>query len=89
MWGLVLLVGCGSLLTACGAAASASTVDAPGMAGARSATALTKRPAPATGLGIAAGASACLEVIERDVHRAEQYRIAAAAGVLQERELGH
>ncbi|MDR3538400.1 MAG: hypothetical protein P4L71_18035 [Acetobacteraceae bacterium] len=74
---LLLLSGCGSLLTA-------TTADVAGIAGAGAASAVTKSPAAAAGigLGIAAGANAGLQYAERRVHRAEQDRIASAAGAL-------
>ncbi|WP_254073138.1 hypothetical protein [Acidisphaera sp. S103] len=45
---------------------------------------MTKSPAAATGigLGVAAGANAGLQYVERNVHQAEQDRIAEAAGPL-------
>ena len=52
---------------------------------------MTKDAAAATGigLGIAAGASAGLQYVERNVHRAEQDRIAEAAGPLPPGIVGH
>jgi hypothetical protein len=78
------LSGCGSLLTA-------TTADVAGIAGAGVAGAVTKSPAAAAGigLGIAAGASAGLNYLERDVHRAEQDRIAEVAGPLAVGVVGH
>jgi hypothetical protein len=78
------LSGCGSVLTA-------TTSDVAGIAGAGVATAVTKSPAAAAGigLGIAAGANAGLQVVERNVHRAEQDRIAEAAGPLEPGVVGH
>jgi hypothetical protein len=78
------LSGCGSLLTA-------TTADVAGIAGAGAAGAVTKSPAAAAGigLGIAAGASAGLNYLERDVHRAEQDRIAQEAGPLGVGVVGH
>jgi hypothetical protein len=75
--GAAALSGCGSVLTA-------TTADVAGIAGAGVAGAVTKSPAAAAGigLGIAAGANAGLQYLERDVHRAEQDRIAQAAGPL-------
>jgi hypothetical protein len=75
--GVAALSGCGSVLTA-------TTADVAGIAGAGVAGAVTKSPAAAAGigLGIAAGANAGLQYLERDVHRAEQDRIAQAAGPL-------
>lgn len=80
----VALSGCGSILTA-------TTSDVAGIAGAGAASAVTKSPAAATGigLGIAAGANAGLQYVERDVHSAEQDRIAQAAGPLTPGEVGH
>ena len=71
------LVGCDSLLTA-------TTADVAGVAGAGIATAVTKSPAAATGigLGVAAGANAGLQYVERNTHQTEQDRIAEAAGAL-------
>ncbi len=76
--GLIALSGCGSLLTA-------GTSDVAGIAGAGVANAVTHSPAAATGigLGIAAGANAGLQYVERDAHGAEQDRIAQAAGALE------
>jgi hypothetical protein len=78
------LSGCGSVLTA-------TTADVAGIAGAGVAGAVTKSPAAAAGigLGIAAGANAGLQYLERDVHRAEQDRIAQEAGALPPGVLGH
>ena len=75
---LLALSGCGSFL-------SATTGDVAGIAGAGIANAVTKSPAVATGigLGIGAAAGAGLTYAERRVHRAEQDRIAAAAGPLR------
>jgi hypothetical protein len=79
-----LLSGCGSVLTA-------STADVAGIAGAGIAGAVTKSPtaAAAIGLGGASAANAGLQKVERDVHRAEQDRIAQAAGPLDPGDLGH
>ena len=78
------LSGCGSVLTA-------TTSDVAGIAGAGVASAVTKSPAAAAGigLGIAAAANAGLQVVERDVHRVEQDRIAQAAGLLAPGVVGH
>ncbi len=78
------LSGCGSVLTA-------TTSDVAGIAGAGVASAVTKSPTAAAGigLGIAAGANAGLQYVERDVHRAEQDRIAQAAGELTPGVVGH
>ena len=76
---LIALSGCGALLTE-------STADVAGIAGAGAANAVTKSPALATGigLGIRSGANAALQYVERNVHNAEQDRIAAAAGPLED-----
>ncbi len=70
---------------------TASTADVAGIAGAGVSSAVTKSPAAAAGigLGIAAGANAGLGYVERDVHRAEQDRIAEAAGLLDPGVVGH
>jgi hypothetical protein len=74
---LLALSGCGSLL-------SATTADVAGIASAGVASAVTKTPAVATGIGLGIGAAgtAALEYAERRVHHAEQDQIAAAAGPL-------
>jgi len=81
---LLGVAGCGSLLTE-------TTADVAGIAGAGAASAVTKSPALATGigLGIQAGASAGLQYVERRVHGAEQDRIAAAAGPLPVGAVGY
>ena len=74
---LMPLAGCGSVLTE-------STSDAARLAGARHAGAVSKA-APvgaAIGLGVQSLARFGLRYAERAVHRAEQNRIAAAAGAL-------
>jgi hypothetical protein len=78
------LSGCGSVLTA-------TTSDVAGIAGAGAAGAITRSPTAAAGfgLGIAAGANAGLQFLERDVHGAEQDQIAAAAGALEPNVVGH
>jgi hypothetical protein len=65
----------GSLLTA-------STAYVAGIAGSGISNVVTKQAAMATGigLGVAAGVNAGLQHIERNVHRAEQGRIAEVAG---------
>jgi hypothetical protein len=75
--GVVGLTGCGSVLTA-------TTSDLAGVAGAGIANSVTSSAAAATaiGLGVASGASAGLQYVERRVHRAEQDSIAATAGPL-------
>ncbi len=74
---VVALSGCGSVLTA-------GTADLAGVAGAGIANSVTKSAAAATaiGLGVASGASAGLQYVERRVHRAEQDSIASVAGPL-------
>ncbi len=74
---LVPLAGCGSVLTE-------GTADVSGVAGAGAASAVTRSAALATGigLGVRSVANAGLEYAERVVHRAEQDRIAQAAGPL-------
>ena len=81
--GLLALSGCGSVLTA-------GTGDLAGIAGAGAANAVTKSAAAATaiGLGVASGANAGLQYVERRVHRAEQDRIAGAAGPLASGAVG-
>jgi hypothetical protein len=71
------LGGCGSFL-------SAGTADAAGVAGAGIAGAVSKNATvgAAIGLGVASLANAGLQYTERNVHRAEQDRIAAVAGTL-------
>jgi hypothetical protein len=82
---------CGALLSGCGSVLTATTSDVAGIAGAGVASAVTKSPTAAAGigLGIAAGANAGLQYVERDVHEAEQDRIAAAAGGLEPGVVGH
>jgi hypothetical protein len=88
---LLLLLMCAGALSGCGSVLTATTSDVAGIAGAGVATAVTKSPAAAAGigLGIAAGANAGLQVVERNVHRAEQDRIAEAAGPLEPGVVGH
>jgi hypothetical protein len=88
---LLLLALCAVALSGCGSVLTATTSDVAGIAGAGAASAITKSPAAAAGigLGIAAGASAGLQYVERDVHAAEQDRIATAAGDLPPGEVGH
>jgi hypothetical protein len=80
----VSLTGCSSLLTA-------TTADVAGIAGAGIAGAVTKSAAGAAaiGLGVASAANAGLQYVERDVHSAEQDRIAEAAGALVPGGVGH
>ena len=87
----ILLLVCLGLMTGCGSVLTASTADVAGIAGAGIAGAVTKTPAAAAGigLGIAAGANAGLQYVERDVHGAEQDRIAEAAGSLDPGAIGH
>lgn len=77
-------------LTGCGAFLSASTADVAGIASAGAANAVGASAAASTGigLGIAAGANAGLQYVERDVHGAEQDRIAEAAGKLDQGMIG-
>jgi hypothetical protein len=79
----LLLAGCNSLLTE-------GTSTAAGVAGAAIASAVTHNAALATGigLGVQAGAIAGLEYEEREVHDFEQTTIAAAAGPLNEGDIG-
>ncbi len=78
---LLLLLG----LSGCGSFLSATTGDVAGIAGGGIASAVTKSPAVATGIGLGVGsaANAGLAYAERRVHRTEQDRIAAAAGGLE------
>jgi hypothetical protein len=71
-------------LTSCGPVLTATTSDLAGVAGAGVANSITKSAAAATaiGLGVASGASAGLQYVERRVHQAEQDSIAATAGPL-------
>lgn len=71
------LAGCGSVLTE-------GTGDAAGIAGAGIAGAISKNATvgAAIGLGVRSVANFGLQYAERRVHRAEQDRIAAAAGAL-------
>lgn len=87
---LLLFVSAGAL-SGCGSVLTASTADVAGIAGAGIASAVTKSPAAATGigLGVAAGANLALQSVERDVHRTEQDRIAQAAGSLAPGIVGH
>lgn len=75
---LLGVAGCSSLLTT-------GTADVAGVAGAGLAHGVGASPAAATGigLGVAAGLNAGLQFAERDVHGAEQDRIAEAAGNLR------
>jgi hypothetical protein len=79
-----MLLACLSLLSGCGSVLTATTADVSGIAGAGISSAVTKSPTAAAGigLGVAAGADAGLQIVERDVHAKEQDRIAAAAGPL-------
>jgi hypothetical protein len=85
------LLVCAGALSGCGSVLVATTSDVAGIAGAGVAGAVTKSPAVAAGigLGIAAAANAGLQVVERNVHRAEQDQIAWAAGPLAPGVVGH
>jgi len=74
---LLGLAGCGSVLTE-------GTSTAAGVAGAGIASTVTHNGTvtAAIGLGVQAVAASGLRYVERDVHRAEQNQIAAAAGPL-------
>jgi hypothetical protein len=87
----LLLFACAGALSGCGSILTATTSDVAGIAGAGVASAVTKSPAAATGigLGVAAAANAGLQAAERNVHGAEQDRIAQAAGALAPNEVGH
>jgi hypothetical protein len=87
----LLAFACAAALSGCGSVLTASTSDVAGIAGAGIASAVTKSPAAATGigLGVAAGANAGLQVVERKVHGMEQDRIAEAAGPLPPGVVGH
>jgi hypothetical protein len=92
MWFRVLLLVSGAgVLSGCESLLTATTADVAGIAGAGVAGAVSKSPAAsaAIGLGIAAGANAGLQYLQRDVHRAEQDTIAAAAGPLGPGVVGH
>lgn len=84
------LLVCACALSGCGSVLTATTSDVAGIAGAGIAGAVTKSPAAAAGigLGIAAGANAGLQVVERNVHGAEQDQIAEAAGPLPPGKVG-
>jgi hypothetical protein len=86
-----ILLACAGAVCGCQSVLTASTADVAGIAGAGIANAITKSPAASTGigLGIAAAATAGLQSVERDVHRAEQDRIAQAAGALEPGVVGH
>jgi hypothetical protein len=88
---LLPLLICAAALSGCGSVLTATTSDVAGIAGAGVASAVTKSPTAAAGigLGIASGANAGLQLVERDVHRAEQDRIAEAAGPLTPGVVGH
>jgi hypothetical protein len=85
------VIACLAVLSGCGPTLTASTADVAGIAGAGIASAVTKNAAAATGigLGVAAGANAGLQFVERDVHNAEQDQIARAAGALDPDMVGH
>jgi hypothetical protein len=88
---IVLLLACAGAVSGCESVLTASTADVAGIAGAGIAGAVTKSPAGAAaiGLGVAAAANAGMQSVERDVHRAEQDRIAQAAGPLDPGVVGH
>ena len=75
---------------ACGDILSSGTSAGAGIASAGIANSFTKSAAVATGigLGVAAGANAGLQYAERVVHKAEQDRIAEAAGNLPPNVIG-
>jgi flavin-binding protein dodecin len=88
---LLLLSVCAAALGGCGSVLTATTADVSGIASAGIASAVTKSPTAAAGigLGVAAGANAGLQYAERTVHSAEQDRIAEAAGGLDPGAVGH
>ena len=71
-------------LCSCGSVLTQGSADLAGVAGAGVASAVTSNGAvtAAIGLGVQSVASSSLAFVERRVHRAEQDRIAAAAGPL-------
>jgi hypothetical protein len=87
---LALLLCAPGLLAGCGPLLSAATADLAGIASAAVTGAVTENAAAATGigLGVSAGARAGLQYAQRRVHRAEQDRIAEAAGALGPGEVG-
>ena len=87
---LALLLCAPGLLAGCGPLLSAATADLAGIASAAVTGAVTENAAAATGigLGVSAGARAGLQHAQRRVHRAEQDRIAEAAGALGPGEVG-
>jgi hypothetical protein len=83
-WPLLLaLAGCGSLL-------AEGTSDTAGIAGAGIAGSVSRDATvgAAIGIGVKSAADFGLSFVERNVHRAEQDRIAAAAGALPEGAAG-
>jgi hypothetical protein len=68
----------------CSSVLSATTANVAGVGSAAISSGVTKNAAIGTaiGLGVAAGANAGLQYVERRVHRAEQDQIAVAAGPL-------
>lgn len=86
-----LILACVLGVTACGPLLTATTSDVAGVAGAGVASAVTSNAAAATGigLGIAAGATAGLQYVERTVHGDGQDQIAAVAGALEPGVVGH
>jgi hypothetical protein len=71
-------------LCSCGSVLTQGTADLAGVGGAGIASAVTSNGAvtAAIGLGVQSVASSSLAFVERRVHRAEQDRVAAAAGPL-------
>jgi len=88
---MLLLMSLSGTVAGCSSVLTATTADVAGIAGAGISNAVTKEAAVATGigLGIAAGANAGLQYVERNVHRAEQDRIAEAAGPLPPDKVAH
>jgi hypothetical protein len=77
-------------LTGCGSVLTEGTSDAAGLAGAGIAGAVTNNATvgAAIGLGVKSVADFGLRYVERDVHAAEQDRIAAVAGALPDGGVG-
>jgi hypothetical protein len=88
---MLLLISLSGTIVGCSSVLTATTADVAGIAGAGISNAVTKEAAVATGigLGVAAGANAGLQYVERNVHRAEQDRIAEAAGPLSPGQVAH
>jgi hypothetical protein len=92
MWSRFLLLAVAAgFLSGCESLLTATTADVAGIAGAGIAGSVSKSPAAAAaiGLGIAAGANAGLQLVQRDVHRVEQDKIAQAAGPLEPGIVAH